>query len=96
MERTSRFCPSAPSSWSLQILLAEGEADAFMPAVNGRFAALEAARNGHTACLELLLELGGIDVRQANDLDGAHPMLEAAAHGHLNALKVRVQLVPPS
>ncbi|KAF5840270.1 ankyrin repeat-containing domain protein [Dunaliella salina] len=70
------------------VLLAEGEADAFFPATSGRTAAMEAARGGHTACLELLLEMGGIDVRQANDLDGTHPMLEAAAHGHLDALKV--------
>jgi len=70
------------------VLLAEGEADAFFPATNGRTAAMEAAKGGHTACLELLLDMGGIDVRQANDLDGTHPMLEAAAHGHLDAMKV--------
>jgi len=53
---------------------------------------IASAPGGHTACIELLLEMGGIDVRQPNDLDGVHPMLEAAGHGHLDTLKVPVCL----
>lgn len=40
----------------------------------------------NVACLELLLEMGGVDVQQGND--EGHPMVEAAANGHLEALKV--------
>lgn len=74
-----------------QLLLLEGEADAFHMAhgSGGRTALIEAAASGSAACVKLLLKHGGgLDVRQADEKTGTYPLLEAVAFGQLDAARV--------
>ena len=53
----------------------------------GRTALMEAAAHGHDSCIRQLLKLGQADPRQGCEDTGAHPLLEAAMHNHLDAVK---------
>ena len=67
----------------LQVLIAQGEADAYhASSSSGRTALMEAAAIGKCPCIQALVEEGGSDVNMANELrDGEHPLLVAAAAG---------------
>ena len=67
----------------LQVLIAQGEADAYhASSSSGRTALMEAAAIGKCPCIQALVEEGGSDVNMANELrDGGHPLLVAAAAG---------------